>query len=719
MSCSNKHLRFAKEYFFMSDFFEVSVGSSCNSNCIFCVSKDRNENKDKTTSEIRKDLEEGKTNSADNVTFTGGEPTIRPDILELVSYAKELGFKKIRIKTNGRMLYYRGFCERLIRCGANDFDIHVQGHNDNLHDSITGTEKSFSQAQAGIENLKELKQNVSMTVVLNQYNFSFLEDMLSFAKLHNITEVTVSPVDGSDDSSPVRNNFLSGIEKRQKELSEKFPGLDISWPCIAENKKAAGEKKFRIVFVWFSSTEWTDSRETPPNLSTVYMAKVLEMHGFECVCVDVDMLKDISISFYTGKGVKNSMKKLIRIVDSQDPDLVAVGSWSRSMPFAAEFIKQFKEQSEETMIVLGGFNATVLPEETLSIIPEVDCLVRGVGEVTMKELASSIRDGKDWRKVSNISYLKDGKTVSTQDKKHCFELDSLPYVDFENVYGLKSKKFNHISLMTSRGCIYDCTYCSVHIIHNKYIEYSPQYTIAQIKHLSDLYDFGSIVFRDDSLMNNRKKAIRLAKSIKSNSMDNFYYSYQSRLNQTDYDTLRILRDSNFSSIFIGIESASADVLRFFNKRVDYANQRQNVLKTIEKLNRLNIFLNTAFIMGTPNETEKELYRTVGLIGEVLKKTDAVCIEPNILVLYPGTDLWNDYVRGKYEVFKAFEFYQDIFRKYSSIPSMASPNFLIRHFKYTDDRFLKLISTAKQEVLDEIEKYRYKDNFSNVSVRDTN
>ena len=698
----------------MEKTLKILLGFSCNNNCIFCLDEKDKNIKVKTTGQVKKELEDGRKTGAENIIFTGGEPTIRQDIFDLVSYAKKQGFKKIEIQTNGRMLYYRDFCEKLISSGVNVFDIHIQGHTADLNNNMTRVKDSLIQTEAGIRNLKLLGQDVTATIVLNRYNFSFLEDMLSFADMHGIKNVCISPAGCSGENDPVRSNFLSEAEKKRSEISKRFKDTDISWPFNLKPQKTGGEKNFKVVFVWFSYAPRPGMTASAPRTSTIYIAKVLEMHGFECVCVDVDMLKDISVSFFTGKNVKSSMNKLIGIVDGLNPDLVAVGSWSPSMPFAAEFIKLFKQRSEETMVALGGFNATILPEETLSIIPEVDCLVRGAGEVTMKELASNIRDGKDWRKVSNISYLMDGKVISTQDKIHCFELDSLPYLDFENVYNLKSRKFNHISLLTSRGCKYACTFCSVRIIHNRYIEHTPQYTVAQIKHLSDLYDFSSIVFRDDSLLNNPSRAEKLAKSIENNKMDHLYYSYQARVNQMDYDVMARLRKAGFSSVYVGLESPKPKILEFYNKKVDYINHRQNAFRMVDKFNRLDIFLNAAFVFGAPVETEDDLKDNHEFIREILERSNSICVDANILTPYPGTSLWQDHKKGTYDVFKAYEFYNGVFRKYSDMLSMAPQNFLLRHKIYNDDRFLEILTEAKRKIDDDIKRYEYKNVFSTAA-----
>ncbi|MCK4927340.1 MAG: radical SAM protein, partial [Candidatus Aenigmarchaeota archaeon] len=345
----------------MEKTLKILLGFSCNNNCIFCLDeKDRNI-KSRATAEIINEIEESKKEGATDIIFTGGEPTIRQDIFELVSYAKKQGFKKIEIQTNGRMLYYRDFCEKLVSSGVNVFDIHIQGHTADLNNNMTRVKDSLIQTEAGIRNLKRLGQDVTATIVLNRYNFSFLEDMLSFAAMHKIKKVCIYPAGCSGENDPVRSNFLSEAERKRSEISKRFKDTDISWPLNHKPQKTGGEKNFKVVFVWFSYAPRPGMTASAPRTSTIYIAKVLEMHGFECVCVDVDMLKDISVSFFTGKNVKSSMNKLIGIVDGLNPDLVAVGSWSPSMPFAAEFIKLFKQRSEETMVALGGFNATILP----------------------------------------------------------------------------------------------------------------------------------------------------------------------------------------------------------------------------------------------------------------------------------------------------------------------------------------------------------------------
>ena len=92
---------------------DLKVGYTCNNNCRFCVVADKRKFGDLTTKELKKQMEEGRK-TCEDIVFTGGEPTIRKDIFELVRYAKKLKFDTIQIQTNGRMFASKKFCEKII-----------------------------------------------------------------------------------------------------------------------------------------------------------------------------------------------------------------------------------------------------------------------------------------------------------------------------------------------------------------------------------------------------------------------------------------------------------------------------------------------------------------------------------------------------------------------------------------------------------------------------
>lgn len=156
----------------------IMTGFSCNNNCLMCSTRPKAKNfPDRTTEEILEDLKRGRKRYT-KVEFTGGEPTIRPDILDLVKSAKDLGYEEIAISTNARRLSYNCFCKEIVKNGLNRVTFSLYGHNKQLHEAITRTPNSFEQTLQGVKNvLKNSKVEVSANTVVFKLNYKYLHQI--------------------------------------------------------------------------------------------------------------------------------------------------------------------------------------------------------------------------------------------------------------------------------------------------------------------------------------------------------------------------------------------------------------------------------------------------------------------------------------------------------------------------------------------------------------
>ncbi|OGF25556.1 hypothetical protein A2331_01685 [Candidatus Falkowbacteria bacterium RIFOXYB2_FULL_34_18] len=157
----------------------VLTGFRCNNNCIVCSIADcENDYQDRSYNDITKDLKRGFKNGCDSVEFTGGEPTIRADIIKLVKEANDLGYKTISLSTNGRFFAYDDFCEKIINTGLNKVTFSLLGPNKETHDAITRTPGSFGQILTGIKNVQRYKNvHVNISTVISRLNYG---DLLNF-----------------------------------------------------------------------------------------------------------------------------------------------------------------------------------------------------------------------------------------------------------------------------------------------------------------------------------------------------------------------------------------------------------------------------------------------------------------------------------------------------------------------------------------------------------
>ncbi len=143
------------------------VGFSCCNDCKFCVAADKRASPDKTTKEIKNELEEAHINGAQEVVFSGGECTLRKDIFEIVHFAKKIGYGSIQIQTNGRKFVSLDFCKKILLAGMTEFAPALHGHTAELHDFLTQRKGAFRQTVLGIHNIKTLTRNTDICILTN------------------------------------------------------------------------------------------------------------------------------------------------------------------------------------------------------------------------------------------------------------------------------------------------------------------------------------------------------------------------------------------------------------------------------------------------------------------------------------------------------------------------------------------------------------------------
>jgi len=148
----------------------IFAGYKCNNRCIFCINWNKGNIQGRTTSEIKKEMIGAKDRGSTYLEIIGGETTIRPDIIELISFARDLGFRTIMMATNGRMYSYKKVAKEIIEAGLNSIVFSIHGHTAETHDSLTQVKGSFEQLKKGIENVKEmgLKDIGSNTTIIKQ-----------------------------------------------------------------------------------------------------------------------------------------------------------------------------------------------------------------------------------------------------------------------------------------------------------------------------------------------------------------------------------------------------------------------------------------------------------------------------------------------------------------------------------------------------------------------
>lgn len=158
----------------------LDITKKCNAKCIFCEIPDdcREDTRDLSLEDIKNKIDQ--VEDCKEISITGGEPAIHKNVLEVVSYAKEKGFKKITLETNGLILAYYDLIKNLKCAGLTHVQISFQTVNSKKYDEIINVNNSLDIIKKGMMNLVKLKIPFSSNTVVHSKNIENLEDTIKF-----------------------------------------------------------------------------------------------------------------------------------------------------------------------------------------------------------------------------------------------------------------------------------------------------------------------------------------------------------------------------------------------------------------------------------------------------------------------------------------------------------------------------------------------------------
>lgn len=362
----------------------------------------------------------------------------------------------------------------------------------------------------------------------------------------------------------------------------------------------------------------------------------------------------------------------------------------------AQYLKQFFPNKHFT---LGGQGASFILDKVLKEHSFFDTGIFGEGEEALYELVCSVALKKDFSNIKGL-YINNGEeVVFTGYREPIIDLDTLPFIQHDAIFS-KSQN-NHFAMISSRGCVGKCTFCTSGYLQNKYHNStkwryrSAENIVKEIEMLTSILDNVLISFVDDNFLGGTpeglNRAIKFAEIIIEKGI-NIKWSIECRVCDVDYALFKKLKQAGLCNVFLGVESGNEQDLKLFNKRITV----DDTQKAFEILKKLNLEFDIGFIMFHPTSTVAQLETNVTF----LKRNDLAFSTKlnNCLTLYYGLPLISHYqkkeliqidrytIKYKYEfdeVKKIFTFVQNTFNKFEKIEQKLCEIIFEAQMRYDD------------------------------------
>lgn len=399
---------------------------------------------------------------------------------------------------------------------------------------------------------------------------------------------------------------------------------------------------------------------TGPPLGLAYLAAMIrEDH-------DVRIVDSIAEGYNT--------EDIAKIIRSYDPDLVGLTATTSMIPDAYETAKVAKKINENLKIVLGGPHATFLPEETIQECPQVDFVVRGEGEHTFKDLVDALEKKKDLKSITGLSFQRNGKVVNNPPRELVKNVDDIPMpaYDLLPMKKYRAGKIEFGTVITSRGCPFNCIFCSSSLqFGKKWRGHSVARTLEELSILRKEYRKKEIEFLDDTFTLLKSRAIAITDEIRREGLD-ITWTASSRVDTFSQEVACAMKRAGAHTVYFGIESGSQKTLDFIGKGIT----PEKAEWAVRNAKRAGLHALGSFVIGFPEENAEEIETTI----KFSKKVGVDLAQFTIATPYPGTRLWSYALKEKILLTKNW-------RKFTTLDPVMKLKYL------TADQIAKALRTA--------------------------
>jgi anaerobic magnesium-protoporphyrin IX monomethyl ester cyclase len=355
-----------------------------------------------------------------------------------------------------------------------------------------------------------------------------------------------------------------------------------------------------------------------------YLAAVLEKKQYEVDIIDCQALRFSYDDFRSELGKRK-------------PDIVGMTSTTLTYKSALRIAKIAKEVHPNCLTILGGVHVTFWDDKALQESPYLDVVVRKEGENTILELVERLEAGNDFHDVLGVTYRKGEEIVRTPDRPYIDDLDSLPFPAHHLWPIERLKKYGDVifPLMTSRGCIFWCEFCSsVRMFGRGYRMRSAKNVVDELEYLHNTFGADKFTFYDDAFTVDQSRVEEICREIHNRKLK-ITWDCGTRVDMVTKDLLQKMKEAGCIAVWLGVEAGSQRVIDAMGKGFT-PNKTKKAFRLAKEVGLITI---ASVVFGFPGETRESAWETIKLVEEI----DPDDIGYYIATPYPGTPM-ADYVK---------------------------------------------------------------------------
>lgn len=337
----------------------------------------------------------------------------------------------------------------------------------------------------------------------------------------------------------------------------------------------------------------------------------------------------------------------------------------------AEWCKDF---SRDIILFAGGPGVTIVGPDFLNEYKIFDYAFIGETENSISDFIDYVYEGKkDVKNIKGLCYRQDGKNISNPVDMP-LNLDGLLFPDYSVFDTFNNSKV--YPLVTSRGCPYDCSYCSVKIISGKrFRAHSPENVVEELKQAKKRYWVNRFEILDDTFTQDIKRAKKICELIISENINMSWVCQNGiRADRIDKELLKLMKDAGCTDIWLGIESLDKGVFDKIKKGEDL----EDILNAVNMAQDAGIDVSAFFIIGLPGSTYIKDMETL----TKAKKLKLKLTTWSIATSYPHTALWEWVQKNGI-----------ILRDYREVSFFVEPKCVFETQDYTEKERLKVYYKA--------------------------